>query len=331
MPDNSPEETMRKPIAALLLILAGATASTQGQAQTYPDRPIHIVVPFAAGGAVDATARLFAAKMQESMGVSFVIDDKPGAGGNVGIEYAARSAPDGYTILLNTNGQSISPAIYKTLRWDPFKDFIPVTQLFSTSVLIVGSPQLPAKNLQELIALTKASPGKYNYGASGIGNSLHLTMELLKLDTGMDIQMVPFRGDGQIINALMGNEVQVGSIPMATGKTQVQAGTLKGIAVSSAQRVADLDVPTVAEQGVPGFSSGGYQAFFVPAGTPKPVVDRIYQEAKKALASPELQKAVQGFGVEAVGSTPEEFAAFYKEDVATFKKVVHDAHIPLQD
>jgi tripartite-type tricarboxylate transporter receptor subunit TctC len=319
-------------LAAWCMALACAVIAHGVEAQTFPSKPIRIVVPFAPGGAVDVTARVFAQKMQESMKTTVLVDNRPGAGGNVGIENVAKSAPDGYTILLNTNGQSISPAIYKSLPWDPFRDFIPVTQLFSTSVLIGVSPKLPANNLRELIALAKDKPGKLNYGASGIGNSLHLTMELLKLRTAMDIQMVPFRGDAQIIAAMLGEEVQVGSLPISTAKAQVESGTLKGLAVTSPQRAKGLpNVMTVAEQGVPEFSSGGYQAFFVPAGTPRDVVERIYRAAKAALDSPELQKQVEAFGVEAVGSTPDEFAAFYKADVEGFKAIVRDAKIPLQD
>ena len=314
------------------MALACAVIAQGVSAETYPSKAIRIVVPFSPGGAVDATARLFAQKMQESMKVSVIVDNRPGAGGNVGIDNVAKSPADGYTILLNTNGQSISPAIYKSLPWDPFRDFIPVTQLFSTSVIIAASPKLPVKDLRDLIALAKSKPGKLNYGASGIGNSLHLTMELLKLRTGMDIQMVPFRGDAQIISALIGEEVQVGSLPISTAKAQVEAGILRGLAVTSAHRASGLpSVMTVAEQGLPGFVSGGYQAFFVPAGTPREIVDRIYREAKKALDSPELQKQVAAFGVESVGSTPDEFAAFYKADVESFQAIVRDAKIPLQD
>ena len=319
-------------LARRAIVLACALFAAPALAQTYPSKPIRIVVPFAAGGAVDLTARLFAQKMQESMKVPVVVDNRAGAGGNVGIENVAKSPPDGYSILLNTNGQSISPAIYKNLPWDPFRDFTPVIQLFSTSVLIAASPKLPVKDLRELIALAKAKPGTLNYGASGIGNSLHLTMELLKLRTGMDIQMVPFRGDGQIISALIGEEVQVGSLPISTAKSQVLSGVLRGLAVTSPKRAAGLpDVPTVSEQGVPDFVSGGYQAFFVPAGTPRDIVDSIYRAAKAALESPEIQKQVESFGVESVGSTPDEFAAFFKADVESFKAIVRDAHIPLQD
>jgi tripartite-type tricarboxylate transporter receptor subunit TctC len=313
-----------------LLLLSGFTVLPAG-AQTYPSKPLHIVVPFSPGGAVDATARLFATKMQESMGVPVIVDNRPGAGGNVGVEAVAKAEPDGYTILLNTNGQSISPAIYRKLAWDPFKDFIPVTQLFSTSIIIAGSPKLPARNLREFIALAKSKPGKLNYGSSGVGNALHLTMELLKLRTGIDIQMVPFRGDAQIIAALIGEEVQAATIPISTGRAQVEAGVIRGLAVTSAKRSAALpNLPTVAEQGVPGFEAGGYQAFFAPAHTPRDIVERIYREAKKALESPELQKSVKAFAVDSVGSTPDEFAAFYKADVAHFKEIVRDAKIPQQ-
>ena len=311
-------------VAAAMLILAGAA-----KAEDYPSKPLHIVVPFAAGGALDVTARLFAQKMQESMGVPVVVDNRPGAGGNVGISAVAKSPPDGYTILLNSNAQSISPAVYKSLPWDPFADFVPITQLFATINVLAAGPKAPVNNLQELIALARSKP--VNYGASGVGASLHLTTELLKLRANFDMQMIPFRSDGEIIAALIGDQVTVGMLPISAAAGQVTGGVLKGLAVTGAKRSRMLDVPTVAEQGVPGFQASGYQALFAPAKTPKEIIDRIYREAKKALETPEIQKQVEAFAVDSVGSSPEEFGAFYKQDVENFRQVVKEAKIPLQE
>ncbi len=300
-------------------------------AEDYPAKSIRIVVPFTAGGAVDGTARLLAVKMQQAMGVPVIVDNRPGAGGNIGVEFVARAAPDGATILLNTNGQSISPAIYKHLAWSP-RDFIPVTQVFATTVVIATSAKQPMKTLQDLIALAKAKPGALTYGSTGVGNALHLTMELLKLRAGVDLAMASYRGDAQVIAALLGQEVQVAPIPMSTAKSQVESGALRALATTSAERAQGLpNTPTVAEQGLPGFQAGGYQGLFAPAGTPRPIVERIWREAKAALASPEIKQAADGFGVEAVGSSPDDFAAFYAKDVEAFKAIVRDARIPMQE
>jgi tripartite-type tricarboxylate transporter receptor subunit TctC len=319
-------------LKVLGLALGGLAVASAAMAQDWPTKPIHVVVPFSPGGAVDGVARIFAAKFQESMKVSVIVDNKPGAGGNLGADYVAKQAPDGYTILLNTNGQAISPATYKHLSWDPFRDFIPVTELIGTSMIFVASPKLPVKTLPEFIALAKSKPGVFNYASTGVGNALHLTMELIKLRTGMDIQMVPFRGDAEIVSALIGGDVQVALIPISSGKGQVESGSVRALAVTSPERLAGLEqVPTVAEQGLPGFSAGGWQSLFLPARTPRAIVDRFQQEGRKALAAPEVQKRLAGFSVTPVGSSPDEFAAVYKADVESFKEIVRAAKIPLQE
>ncbi len=319
------------PIRRIALAIFCLFAVPCARAETWPAHPIHIVVPFAAGGAVDITGRLFAQMMQDSLGVPVLIDNRPGAGGNVGTEYVARSQPDGYTILLTTNGHSISPGIFKNLGWKP-EDFIPVSLLFSTSIVIVANPASPVQNLGDLIALARSKPGQLNYGATGVGNAFHLTMELLKLRAGFDMGMVSYKSDGEIINALMGREVEIALLPIATAKAQVEGGALRGLASTMARRSTGLpDVPTIAEQGVPNFSAQGYQAFFAPAGTPRPIVDRLYRAAKAAVESPALQKRLEAYAVEPQGSNPDEFAVFYKADVEKFRAIIRDARIPLQD
>jgi tripartite-type tricarboxylate transporter receptor subunit TctC len=312
-------------------ISAHLFAGAQANAQVYPSKPIRIVVPFIAGGAIDALARIVGAKMQESMNVAIIVENRPGAGGNVGTEVVAKSAPDGYTILLNSNGQAISPATFKSLSWDPVRDFIPVTQLVATNLVLVASNETPARNLQEFLALAKAKPGVLNYASTGIGNPLHLTMELLKLRAGVEIQMVSFRSDGEIINALMGNFVQAAIVPIATGKAQIEQGTVRGIAVTGAQRAKGLDLATVGEQGVADFAIGGWQGFFVAAKTPPAIVDRIYRETRKALDMPDVQQRLDSFANVPVGSTPEEFEKFYVSELASFKALVAAAKIPLQE
>jgi tripartite-type tricarboxylate transporter receptor subunit TctC len=293
---------------------------------------VHILVPFPAGGAVDALTRLLAPKLQEAWGQPVVIDNRGGAGGTVGVAEAARAAPDGYTILQNTNGQAISPALYRNLSFDVFRDFIPVTQLVATATVLVASPKLSANSVKELIALAKSKPGKLNYGSTGVGNSLHLTMEMFKRAAGIDIQAIPYRGDGPVNTALMSGDVDIAIVPIATAVPLIESGRIRALAVNSARRSALLpDVPTVAEDALPGFEAAGWQGFFVPAGTPRPVIDAIYRQTAKVIALPDMQKLLHAMNNEPVGSAPEEFANKFKTDVEKFQRVVREAGIPPQD
>jgi tripartite-type tricarboxylate transporter receptor subunit TctC len=244
----------------------------------------------------------------------------------------ARAAPDGYTMLLTTNGHAISPALYRTLPFDAVKDFIPVTQLIESPLLLVASNNLPVNSVQELIALAKQKPGVLNYGSTGIGNPLHLSMELLKRETGADIANVPYKGDAPLNTALISGEVDLAIVPVATGRVNVDNKLVKGLAVTSASRSKALpDLPTVAEQGVKGFDMGSWQGFFVPAKTPNEIVQRLYQETKKALAAPDVRERLAKFVAEPVGSSPEKFATKFNEDVAKYARIVKEAKIPLQN
>jgi tripartite-type tricarboxylate transporter receptor subunit TctC len=301
-------------------------------AQTYPSKPIRVVVPFVAGGAVDTLARLLGAKVSDTLGQPVIVENRPGAGGNIAADAVAKSPPDGYTILQNTNGQAISPAIYRSLPFDVVKDFIPVTQLVASQLVLVASPKLSATSVPELVALAKAKPGGLNYGMTGVGNPLHLTMEMFKTTAGVDIQAVPYKGDAAIFPALITGEVQVAVVPMATTLPHVAAGTLRALAVAGAKRSAALpNVPTVAEAGIAGFESSSWQGWFVPANTPREIVGTIQRAAKTALSAPDVLERLRITGNEAVGSTPEEFERRFKADLAKFAKIVKEAHISPQD
>jgi tripartite-type tricarboxylate transporter receptor subunit TctC len=259
------------------------------------------------------------------------VENRAGAGGMTGSDLVAKSPPDGYTILQNTNGQAISPAIYRTLPFDTLKDFIPVTQLVATSTVLVANPKLPAKTVQELIALAKSQPGKLNYGMTGVGNSLHLTMEMFKRAAGIDIQAVPYRGDALLNPALIAGEIDVAIVPIGTIVPLIEGGQLRALAVNSARRSAVLpEVPTTSEAALPGFEAAGWQGYFVPAGTPREIVERIQREAAAAIALPDTQARLKTMGNDPVASTAEEFGSKFRADVAKFQQIVREAGIPLQ-
>jgi tripartite-type tricarboxylate transporter receptor subunit TctC len=310
-----------------VLGLFGPTA-----AQDYPNRPVRIVVPYPAGGTIDAVARLVGQKLQESFKQPVIVENRAGASGNIGADVVAKSAPDGYTILLATNGQASTPAVFRKLPYDAEKDLIPVTQLNSSTLVLVAHPNLPARTVPELVTLAKSKPGSLNYGSTGVGNPLHLTMEMLKRKAGMDIMMVPFRGDAPLMTALIANEVQLAVSPVPAAQPHIQAGALRALGLTRARRTPALpDVPTIAEQGFSDFDTASWHGFFVPAGTPHEVVMRIYQETKRALETPDLRERLPNLGAEPVATSPTEFTALFRADMEKFGQVVKEAGIPLQD
>jgi tripartite-type tricarboxylate transporter receptor subunit TctC len=322
----------RRRFVLAIAIAAAALISSAALPQPYPSKPIRIIVPYAAGGAVDVVARLVGAKLADSLGQPVIVENRAGAGGNAGAAEVAKAPPDGYTILQNTNGQAISPALYRALPFDAARDFIPVTQLVATSTVLVANPKVPANSVKDLIALAKAKPGALNYGMTGVGNSLHLTMEMLKRAAGIDIQAIPYRGDALLNPALIAGEVDVAIVPIATAVPLIEGGQLRALAINSAQRSPVLpNVPTVAEDAIPGFEASGWQGYFVPAKTPRDIIVLIQREAAKALAAPDLHARLKAMGNEPVGSMPEEFAVKFRDDLAKFARVVKDAQIPLQD
>jgi len=320
------------PLAVALSFAAATLNTPAAQAQTkWPERTVRIVVAFPAGGAVDAVGRLLAARLQQQTGQPFIIENKAGAGGNVGADFVAKSAGDGYTMLLSPNGMAIAPAIYKKLNYNADDDFIRATMLMTTSTMVVATPKFPAKNLQEMIALAKANPGKFNYGSTGVGNSLHLTMELLLRRAGIQVQMVPFRGDAPMWQALTRGDVELGITPSSAARAQVEGGAVRAIGISTPERSPGMpNVPTIAEQGMPGFDSRGWMGFFLPKGTPREIVVKLADESRKAVQADDIKARFAQMELSSTGSTPEEFEKVYRADRALFEKIIKDANIPLQ-
>jgi len=316
---------------AIVLLLAAALTH-HAAAETYPSRPIRLIVPFPPGGAADILARLIGNKVSEQIGQPVITENRPGAGGMLGADAAAKSPPDGYTILHNTNGAAIAPALYRTLPFDTAKDFAPVTQIVASNLVLVASPKSGITSLQELITRARANPGKLNYGSSGPGNPLQLTMEMLKRAAGVDIVAVPFRGDGQIHTALMAGEIEVAVIPLGAAVPLIREGRLTALAVTGPKRSAPVaNVPTVAEAAnLPGFASAGWQGWFMPTGTPGAMIERIHAEVAKAIGMPEINERLKGMAYEPVGSTPAEFDGYFKAEIVKFTNIIADAKIPKQ-
>ncbi|HVG50577.1 MAG TPA: tripartite tricarboxylate transporter substrate binding protein [Xanthobacteraceae bacterium] len=321
-----------KALIATLAFALPLVVATASPAQDFPNRPIRVVVPFPAGGAVDTTARILGNRAGEAAGQPFLVDNRGGAAGNIGADAVAKSPPDGYTMLQTVNGLSLSPSIYKKLAFDPLRDFVPVVRLTGSPLFIVASAKTPIKTLQDFVALAKQKPGVLNFGSTGVGIPLHLTMEMLNTAAGIKLVHVPFKGDAPLLQSLIAGDVEVACVPFATTLPHLQAGTLRALAVTTAERVAVVgDIPTVAESGFPGFESSSWQGWFVPTGTPRDVVLKLNSYGRKALEAPDVIEKLKSFGNTVIASSPEEFDAFFKADVAKFAKVVKDSNIPQLD
>lgn len=315
----------------ILLCALGVHAGT-ALAQSYPSRPIRIVVPFTAGGPLDIMARLMSTKMADALNQPVLVENRPGAGGIIGADLVAKAAPDGYTILMHSDGLAVAPSLYRKLPFDAAKDFIRVTQLLVSPLILVAGPKVPAASTTELIAMAKSKPGGLSYGHPGVGATTQLTMELLKLSAGIDLLGIPYKGPAQINIALMAGEVDVAIVPLGGSLPSIKAGRLRALGVTGARRLAVLpDVPTVAEAGVTGFESESLQGLFVPAKTPRDIVELIHREAVKTLNMPDVRERFLAMGLALVGSTPEEFEAKYEADLAKFARIIKEARIPPQN
>ena len=323
---------MKYSLSAVLAVAIGAALPWAASAQSYPVKPVRLVVPYAAGGATDSYARLYSRKFTESWGQSVVVDNRPGAGGNLGAAVVAKSAPDGYTLLLNTYAQAISPALYRKLSYDPIKELQPVVMLTRGVSVLAVSNALPANNVRELVALAKAQPGKINYASNGVGSGPHLSAELFKSLAGIDIVHIPYKGDAAMTPALMANEVQMAFMPAQAAMPLMKSGKIRAVGVSSAARSAYLpEVAAIAEGGVAGYDLSTWVAFFTTGGSPRDIVQKISAETIKILAAPDVEKMLAAWGVEAAAMGVEQFEPRYRAEIDKFVKLVKDAGIPLVD
>ena len=321
--------------AALALGLSAASLlamAPDAGAQQFPDRTVTLVIPFAAGGSTDVVGRIIAQKMSDDLGQQVVVENVAGAGGNIGADRVARADPDGYTILMGTVAtHALNPLILKTKPYDPEKDFAPVSLLVVVPNVLVVNPALPAKNVEELIALLKADPEKYSYASSGNGTPLHLSGELFKAMAGVDIQHIPYKGAGPALNDVVGNQVPIMFDNLPSSSAHIKGGTLRALGVTTAERAASFpDIPTIAESGVPGYETYTWNALFAPAGTPKEAIDRLNASANKAMKDPAVIEKMNGFSARIVGSTPEELAAHVKAELAKWAPVVKNANISME-
>jgi tripartite-type tricarboxylate transporter receptor subunit TctC len=316
--------------ALCAVVAAGGAACVQAQA--YPAKPVRFIVPWTPGSGTDLMARMLAQRLSEPLGQQVVVDNRGGAGAIIGTEAAAKSPPDGYTIYVGGSvSMAVSPALYKKVAYDPLKDFAPVSLVSKFFNAVALHPSVPAKTVKELIALSKAKPGELMFASAGNGSTSHLSGELFMSMTGVKWVHVPYKGGGQSITGVLAGESHMMLAPISTSAPHAKTGRMRVIAVTSAKRVASLpDLPTVSEAGVPGFEYGGWQGILVPAGVSPDIIARLNAAILKGINTPEFRDYLQQEGSELVGSTPEAFAVFLREEVAKHAKIVRAAGIKPQ-
>jgi len=312
-----------------LLALALSLGALSAQGQTYPSKPVKIVVGFAPGGGSDFAARVIATQLTERLKNQVIVENKPGAGSLLGAEYVIKSAPDGYTLLLTPASYTVNPSVYK-LSFDPLNDITPIAQISKGPYIVAVHPSVPAKTLKELVAYAKANPGKLSYASSGNGAHIHVATEYLLYTAGINIVHVPYKGSGPALNDTVGGQVQMIFGSVATALQYVKSGRLRPLAVTTPKRIAAApDVPTVAESGYPGWEVTNWHGLVGPKGLPKDIVQRLNKEVNVAVHSPDMVKVLSGDGLEPAGGTPEELAALLKSEVARWAQVVKRANIKI--
>lgn len=321
-----------KTIARSLLLGSLLAASlSAGWAQTYPNKPVKLIVPFAPGGFTDVVARILGLRLSTAMGQQFVIENKAGAGSIIGTDFVAKAAPDGYTLVMVSTTHVISPWIYKNMPYDPIKSFTVVSKLVDSPYVLLVNPKVPARNVQEFIALAKAAPDTIHYASSGNGSSQHLMGGLFVSMTGAKLKHVPYKGSGGAATDLVAGVVESSFAGVPNALAQVPQGRLKALAVTTAKRIPQLpDVPTLQEAGVPGYEASVWLALLAPAGTPRDIVTRLNTEIGKLMSSPETRKALYDAGVEVAHSTPEAMSDYMVQEMDRWGKVVKETGIKLE-
>ena len=306
--------------------LAVASLCGSAWAQSYPTRPITIVVPFSPGGATDIMSRLLAERLDKRMGQPVLVENRPGAGTMIASEYVAKAPADGYTLLLAASSLGIAPSLYNKVNYDPIKDFAPISQVASVVHVLVVHPSIPAKNVGELVTWLKANPTKANYGSVGAGTSTHLEAELFNTVAGVKMEHIPYKGSAPALTDMIGGRLQVMFDAYASSGPFIKDGKVRLLAVTTAQRSKSLpDTPTVSESGLPGYEAMPWLGLVAPAGTPAPVVNKIYAELHEVLKEPAVQEKFRSLGLDIIGSKPDEFKTFLRGDIVKWAKVIKDS------
>jgi len=322
---------MRTILISGLLVSAVAVVAQPVAAQQYPIRPIRLIVPFPPGGGTDTMARVVAPKLSEYLGQQVVPENRGGAGANIGAELAAKSPPDGYTVMLATITNAIGATLYTRLNYDLARDFAPITQLATTPHILVVHPSVPVKSVKEFTAFTRARPGELTYSSSGSGSSAHLAGELYSSLTGTKMVHVPYKGGGPSMIALVGGEVSLCFATMPSAVGYVRAGRLRGIAVTTEKRSPSMpDLPTIAETGIKGYEAGSWYGLSAPAGTSKDIIARLHAETVKVMALPDVKERLFNAGFEVVISNPEQFAAFTRSEIQKWGKLVRATGLKIE-
>ncbi len=321
---------MTRALIAAFLLGAGLVAATTAHAQKWPERPIRLIVPFSPGGTSDLMGRVVGQRLGEVLGTTVVVDNRGGGGGTIGAALTAHAAPDGYTLLVPHVGLAINETLYANKQYNALKDLAPISMLGETPNAVVVTNALPAKSLQELIALAKKQPGKLTNGSAGIGSSAHLAMALLEVSADVKFNHIPFKGGGPSLIATVAGQVDFSIPAYPTAVPHLKSGRLRILAVTGARREPTVpDAPTVAEAGVPGYVFGTWFAMFAPAATPKAIITRLNQEIVKALAAPEMREKLAATGVNAESSTPEQLGKHLHAEVVKWAKIIKSAGIPI--
>ena len=319
-------------VLGLLLGLWIIATGSHALAQAWPSKPIHLVVPFAAGGTVDAVARALGQKLGDNLKQVVLVDNKPGAGANIGADFVAKSAPDGYNLLLTTQGLAISPNLYKKMSFDVQKDLVAVSQLMTSYLVLAVHPSLGVNTFGEFLALARAKPGALNFGSTGEGAAPHLIMELLMSSANIKLTHIPYKGDAPMNQALLAGEISAVFSPLSGVNPAAKAGQVKMLVMSAAKRSPAIpNIPTMLESGPGGFDYNGWLGLFAAGPTPTPLLKTIQGEFAKVMSSPEIKEKFPNWGYEAMVTTPEAFAQRFQEDLKAYSKTIKDAHISLQD